>query len=58
MEADDLTGDEYEKVFEFLYELSKVAPFDVKTTEAMHYRRYWRARLRDEPATEARTTAS
>ncbi len=53
MEADDLTGDEYEKVFEFLYDLSKVAPFDVKTTEAMHYRRYLARRLRDEPATEA-----
>jgi len=40
LENDDLTADEYEKVFEFLYEISKVAPFDVKTTEAMHYRRY------------------
>ena len=39
MENDDLTGEEYEKVFEFLYEIGKVAPFDVKTTEGMHYRR-------------------
>ena len=37
---DDLTAEEYEKVFEFMYDISKVAPFDVKTTEAMHYRRY------------------
>ena len=35
-----LTAEEYEKVFEFMYEISKIAPFDVKTTEAMHYRRY------------------
>ena len=40
MEADDLTGEEYEKVFETLYQLSKFAPFDIKTTEGMHYRRY------------------
>jgi radical SAM protein with 4Fe4S-binding SPASM domain len=48
MEEEDLTGPEYEKVFEFLYEISKVAPFDVKTTEAMHYRRYIAQRLRAE----------
>ena len=40
LQADDLTGDEYESVFEMLYEIAKTAPFDVKTTEAMHYRRY------------------
>lgn len=48
LEDEDLTGDEYEKVFEFLYEISKVAPFDVKTTEAMHYRRYIAQRLKAE----------
>ena len=37
---DDLTAEEYEQVFEFLYQLSKRAPFDIKTTEAQHYRRY------------------
>ncbi len=37
---DDLTASEYERVFEFLYETSKIAPFDIKTTEAQHYRRY------------------
>ena len=37
---DDLTAEEYEKVFEFLYERSKTASFQIKTTEAMHYRRY------------------
>ncbi len=37
---DDLTAEEYEEVFEFLYETSLTAPFDIKTTEAQHYRRY------------------
>jgi radical SAM protein len=40
LENDDLTAAEYEQVFEFMYELSKTAPFGIKTTEAMHYRRY------------------
>lgn len=37
---DDLSAAEYEQVFATLYELSKKVPFDIKTTEAMHYRRY------------------
>lgn len=37
---DDLTAEEYEQVFAYLYELSKTAPFDIKTTEAQHYRRF------------------
>ncbi len=37
---DDLSAEEYEQVFETLYQLSKEVPFDIKTTEAMHYRRY------------------
>ncbi len=44
----DLSCEEYEKVFEFLYEISKVAPFDVKTTEGLHYRRYIAQRLKAE----------
>ena len=48
LEADDLTGDEYEKVFEFLYALSKVAPYEVKTTEGLHYRRYIAQKLTEE----------
>jgi len=48
LENDDLTADEYEKVFEFMYELSKTAPFGVKTTEAMHYRRYVAQRAKAE----------
>jgi radical SAM protein with 4Fe4S-binding SPASM domain len=40
MAADDLAPEEYERVFEKAYEISKRARFEVKTTEAMHYRRY------------------
>ena len=47
-EEDDLTAAEYEKVFEFLFEISKVAPFEVKTTEGLHYRRYIAQRLKAE----------
>ncbi len=46
--GEDLTGEECETVFEFLYEISKVAPFEVKTTEALHYRRYIAQRLKAE----------
>ena len=48
LENDDLTPVEYEGVFEFMYELSKTAPFGVKTTEAMHYRRYVAQRVKAE----------
>ena len=34
-----LTPPEHEKVFRWLYELSKSAPYDIKTTAAQHYRR-------------------
>jgi radical SAM protein with 4Fe4S-binding SPASM domain len=47
-EEDDLRAEEYEKVFEFMYELSKTAPYGLKTTEAMHYRRYVAQRIRAE----------
>jgi radical SAM protein len=46
--AEDLLASEYEQVFEFMYELSKTAPFGVKTTEAMHYRRYVAQRVKAE----------
>jgi len=48
LENDDLEAAEYEKVFEFMYELSKTAPFGIKTTEAMHYRRYVAQRVKAE----------
>nr|WP_079510287.1 TIGR04053 family radical SAM/SPASM domain-containing protein [Mesobacillus jeotgali] len=34
-----LSPAEHEKVFRWLYELSKSAPYDIKTTAAQHYRR-------------------
>jgi radical SAM protein len=37
---DLLSGEEFEAVFGKIYELSLRAPFQIKTTEAMHYRRY------------------
>ena len=46
--GDDLQAEEYERVFEFMYELSKTAPFGIKTTEAMHYRRYVAQRVKAE----------
>ena len=38
--ADLLTGEEFEQVFGKIYELSHRVNFQIKTTEAMHYRRY------------------
>lgn len=38
--ADVLSAEEFEHVFSKLYDLSGRVSFDVKTTEAMHYRRY------------------
>lgn len=37
---DLLSAEEFEQVFAKLYELSRTASFDIKTTEAQHYRRY------------------
>jgi radical SAM protein len=37
---DLLSGEEFERVFGKIYELSRKANFQIKTTEAMHYRRY------------------
>ncbi len=38
--SDLVTADEVESLFGFLYATSKRASFSVRTTEAMHYRRY------------------
>jgi len=38
-QEDCLTPAEHEAVFRWLYELSKTAPYDIKTTAAQHYRR-------------------
>lgn len=38
---DDLpSADEFEQIFARIYRLSKTASFDIKTTEAQHYRRF------------------
>ncbi len=37
---DLLSADGFEQVFARIYRLSKTASFDIKTTEAQHYRRY------------------
>jgi len=47
---DLLSADEFEEVFAKIYRLSKIASFDIKTTEAQHYRRYFLQRR----ATECR----
>ena len=46
--SQDLTAEEYEQVFKFLYRTSKTAAFDIKTTEAQHYRRYVAQRRKSE----------
>ncbi len=38
--SDLLSGEEFEQVFGKIYELSQRVNFQIKTTEAMHYRRY------------------
>ena len=38
--GDLLSGEEFEEVFGKIYELSQRVSFQIKTTEAMHYRRY------------------
>jgi AdoMet-dependent heme synthase len=38
--ADLISAEEFESVFERLYGISGRVPFDIKTTEAQHYRRY------------------
>ena len=53
LENDDLAAAEYEQVFDFMYELSKTAPFAIKTTEAMHYRRFVAQRMKAEHRSHA-----
>jgi len=54
--SDDLTAEEYEEVFQFLYETSVSARFDIKTTEAQHYRRYVAQRKKAGGGTAGRNT--
>ncbi len=43
--GDLVTPETVEQLFGFLYETSKHAPFAIRTTEAMHYRRYTLQRM-------------
>jgi len=51
-QLDDLDAGGYEEVFGFLYDLSKRVSFDIKTTEAQHYRRHVAQRRKAEPGSE------
>ncbi len=53
--ADLATAEEFEVVFHRLYDLSKTAPFDIKTTAAPHYRRVVLQRQREERRARARS---
>ena len=55
--SQDLAAEEYEQVFDFMYNLSKTAPFGIKTTEAMHYRRYIAQRMKAEHGAVANESA-
>lgn len=44
-QADLVTPEAVEQLFGFLYETSKRVPFAIRTTEAMHYRRYMLQRM-------------
>ena len=46
---DEISADDYERVFHFLVDLSLTAPFDIKTTAAPHYRRVLLQRLKAIP---------
>lgn len=48
LQTDDLSAEEYERVFGLLYELAGTTPLDIKTTEAQHYRRYVAQRRKQE----------
>ncbi len=43
--SDLVTAEEVEELFGFLYDTSKRVPFSIRTTEAMHYRRYTLQRM-------------
>jgi radical SAM protein len=45
---DMISAEEHERVFNWMYDLSKGAPFDVRTTAAQHYRRVVIQRRRQE----------
>jgi radical SAM protein len=50
---DMISPEEHERVFNWMYDLAKTAPFDVRTTAAQHYRRVVIQRRRQEMAEAA-----
>ena len=59
--ADLVTADEFEMIFEKLYQTSACVKFDIKTTEAQHYRRFLlqrRAEERRQGLASARTSVA
>jgi radical SAM protein len=50
-QEDMISAEEHERVFNWMYDLSKTAPFDLRTTAAQHYRRVVIQRRRQEAAT-------
>jgi radical SAM protein len=46
--SDMISAEEFEQVFQKLYETAKRVKFDIKTTEAQHYRRYLLQRRTEE----------
>jgi AdoMet-dependent heme synthase len=55
--SQDLTAEEYEEVFDFLYRTSKTGSIDIKTTEAQHYRRYVAQQRKAEGESGSRASA-
>ncbi|GIW47900.1 MAG: radical SAM protein [Deltaproteobacteria bacterium] len=45
---DEISPEEYETAFHIMYDLSKIMPYDIKSTEAPHYRRVVIQRRRKE----------
>lgn len=54
--AQMISAEEHERVFHWLYDLSKQAPFDIKATAAPMYRRVAIERLREEVGDEGTVT--
>ncbi len=52
-DTEQLTAEEFEEVFAFLYELSRRVPYQVRTTAAPHYRRYVLQRQTEERRRQA-----
>jgi len=47
-ESDMISPEEHEQVFNWLYDLNKTVPYDIKTTAAQHYRRVVVQRKKEE----------